>query len=132
MGASPSSKKYSADSSASGSPPKGGPPPKVNKKYKTPSKAITVSSARLGAAVYEDLYEESSPAEVLGRGRQGEILGGTAQAGIKMMIVRIDHRRSARGIGTDRDRAALPPEAPGLGVVPIRGQRGIAHQLLIG
>ncbi|KAH8085105.1 calcium ion antiporter [Aureococcus anophagefferens] len=65
MGSSPSKKYGAAEAPVQ-------PPPKANKKY-TAKKAIRVSSARLGAAVYEELYEDADPAEVLGRGRLGDV-----------------------------------------------------------
>ena len=48
-------------------------PPKANKKYKSPTKAIKVSSHRIGNEVYEELYEDEEPLTVLGVGRIGDV-----------------------------------------------------------
>lgn len=71
MGAS-SSKKYTSPPDSPVSNPS--PPLKTNKKYKSPTKAITVSSTRIGAAVYDQLYAPGGdPPAVLGRGRYGDV-----------------------------------------------------------
>jgi hypothetical protein len=58
--------------------------------------------------------------------RDRQVLGGAAQADEEVMVVRIDDGRAARQVGQDRDRVLSRNEAPGLRVVAVGGERGVA------
>jgi hypothetical protein len=57
------------------------------------------------------------------------ILNGTAQAREHMMIVGIDGGQTSPRIGQNQDGTIREPKLPGLSVMAVGGQRGVADKL---
>lgn len=63
------------------------------------------------------------------RGGKHEVLRGAAETSEEMMVVGIDDRRASREIRQHRDAPTAKAEAPGLGIVAVRGQRRVADEI---
>lgn len=62
-------------------------------------------------------------------GSKRRILGGTAKIDAGVVIIGINHRGAPHQIGKNVDLALGAAKFPTLGVVPVRGQRGLADQI---